>query len=184
MCKKVFSNLSFGVLCLGIVASISGCSSTEKAPVKKKEPEVVKIAEPVNKVEAKVEPKVEEKVIDVIGEFNKFAINNPVYFAFDSDRVDADDFEDVYGDKLKDLNKLPIINLTVNGYCDPRGSIEYNNILGKKRALAVSKLVKKFASNKVKVNIVSFGKNKYKKYSNNLEDSYRKNRKVEIVASK
>ena len=76
------------------------------------------------------------------------------------------------------------VKLSVNGYCDPRGSVEYNNVLGRKRANAVSEIAKKFAGNKVNVNVVSFGKSKYKEYTSNEEDNYRMNRKVEVVASK
>ena len=167
MCKRVIFNFLF--VCLSFV--IISCASNKQQPVQQKK-------------EVKKEVK-EEKIVDAIAEFNKFAKENPIYFEFDSAKVNEKDVAKLYKKQLKQLNEMnDKVKLSVNGYCDPRGSVEYNNVLGSKRANAVSEIAKKFAGNKVNVNVVSFGKSKYKEYTSNEEDNYRMNRKVEVVASK
>lgn len=126
----------------------------------------------------------EEKVYDAIDEFNKFSAENPIYFAFDSDKVNKKDILNnykVYFEKLKELKQ---VKLTINGYCDSRGSVEYNMNLGKRRASSVKNAIKNNVKNDVKMKLISFGKNKFKKYTDDVEENYRKNRRVEIIASK
>ena len=118
-----------------------------------------------------------------IAEFNDFASKNAVYFAFDSSAINENAIVKKYESKVKDLNGLDGVVLNINGYCDNRGSVEYNNALGMRRANAVKDVVAKFAENDIKINTISFGKNKYKIYTKDVEQNYQANRKVELVAS-
>src|SRR5574343_248290 len=48
-------------------------------------------------------------------------------------------------------------NVTISGYCDERGGIEYNQALGEKRATALKSALEKLGVN-TKINVISFGK--------------------------
>lgn len=130
-------------------------------------------------------PSNENKVeVSKIDEFNNFASDNAFYFAFDSSKVNSN--ENVikeYVSKINDLDDDVLI--VANGYCDNRGSSEYNNALGMRRAVAVKALLdKKGVSKKVKIDTVSYGKEKFQNYVKDNGKNYQMNRKVEVVASK
>ena len=118
-----------------------------------------------------------------INAFNDFASKNAVYFAFDSSAVNEHAIIKKYEDQVKNLNDLDGVVLNVNGYCDKVGTVAYNNALGLRRAEAVKKVIAKIAQNDVKINTVSFGKNRYKIYTKKVNQNNQANRKVEIVAS-
>lgn len=80
-----------------------------------------------------------------------------IYFDFDSYKLKSEDF-----DGLKTLsawlkaNKKS--NLTVEGHCDERGSIEYNMALGQKRAEAVREYLLTTGVEQGRVKSISYGK--------------------------
>ena len=115
--------------------------------------------------------------------FNDFASKNAVYFAFDSSAVNENAIIKKYASQIKNLNDLDGVVLNVNGYCDNIGTVEYNNALGLRRAETVKSVIAKIAENNIKINTVSFGKNRYKIYTKKVDQNNQANRKVEIVAS-
>ena len=69
-------------------------------------------------------------------------------------------------------------NISISGFCDIRGSIQYNNNLGMKRAEAVALLLT-LSKNKVKImSVNSYGKSKARK--GRSEKVWKLDRKVEI----
>lgn len=119
-----------------------------------------------------------------IEDFNKFAKNNPLYFDFDSTKIIGKHLIKNYVNEIKKLDKD--VKISINGYCDERGSNQYNDNLGQERAKAV-KIT--FAErgldvDRLNVELKSFGKRKFRKYYNDFEKNQQANRKVEIVASK
>ena len=180
--------------CLIGVALFAGCSSKKKQkPDEQFQLQVIEKQEE-QKQENTLEneylteqenekQKIKEQTIKAVKAFNAFAKDNAVYFAFDSSKVNNKTILKKYTNKIQELNNLEGVKLSVNGYCDKVGSVEYNNALGLKRAQAVKNVISGVAKGDVKINVVSFGKNKYKVYTKNALKNNRANRKVEIVAS-
>jgi peptidoglycan-associated lipoprotein len=58
------------------------------------------------------------------------------------------------------MNQYPDYNLTIQGYCDERGSAEYNLALGEARAKAAKDYLVSVGVSASQLNTVSFGKEK------------------------
>lgn len=62
--------------------------------------------------------------------------NTTVYFAFDSSALSAEAVS-ALDSQIAWLKKNPKVNVVIQGYCDKRGTAEYNLALGERRADAV-----------------------------------------------
>jgi len=99
-----------------------------------------------------------------------------VYFDYDSYEVRQEDLETLARNAAY-LNTRPNINITVGGFCDERGSNEYNLALGQNRAHATKNALVNIGIAASRIRVVSFGKEKsYCAVSN--EDCWQKNRRV------
>ena len=58
------------------------------------------------------------------------------------------------------LNAHPAIKILIGGYCDDRGSAEYNITLGENRANAVKTALVSAGINASRIRVVSYGKEK------------------------
>ena len=68
-----------------------------------------------------------------------------VYFDFDKHKLT--DVEDTrLKDYVKSLGNIVILSIGLEGFCDDRGSIEYNRILSQKRAKTVEDILEEIAS--------------------------------------
>ena len=102
-----------------------------------------------------------------------------IYFAFDSYSLNEE------GKALLNqagglLRSYPDVALRLEGHCDERGTAEYNLALGEKRANAVREYLENLGVSRSRLSTVSFGKEK-PAVSGNDEESWAKNRRVEIV---
>ena len=79
------------------------------------------------------------------------------------------------------LRQYPAYKLTVEGYCDERGSAEYNMALGDKRASAAKDYVASLGVPAEQMTVVSFGKEK-QLCSEHEESCWQKNRRAHFVA--
>ena len=111
----------------------------------------------------------------VIKDFNEFTKNNPIYFKFDSVKIVNDDIANKYAKLARELDEDT--TLTIEGYCDNRGSDNYNDALGQRRAEAVKNKI-----GKSDAKVVSYGKRKFKNYSKDFEENQQANRKVVVIA--
>lgn len=66
---------------------------------------------------------------------------HPIYFAFDSSTITADS-RDKLDQDASCIRQRNIEKLTVVGYCDPRGTEEYNLALGERRASSAEQFLK------------------------------------------
>ena len=119
-----------------------------------------------------------QKDADAINEFNKFANNNPLYFNFDSSKIEDISLIEKYRNEMNKLGKN--VKYTITGMCDNRGSDDYNDKLGLKRASAVKQALGKNFNISTKSN----GKRNFKKEYNNDEENYQANRKAVVIAEK
>jgi peptidoglycan-associated lipoprotein len=101
-----------------------------------------------------------------------------VYFDFDSYALKTADLT-----ALKEfsvwLNANRRINLTVEGHCDERGSIEYNMALGQKRAEAVREYLLTLGVENRRIKTISYGK-EIPAESEHTEEAWAKNRRAHI----
>jgi len=99
-----------------------------------------------------------------------------VYFDYDSYDVRQED-SDTLARNAAYLNSRPNINITVGGFCDERGSNEYNLALGQNRAHSTKNSLISLGIAASRIRVVSYGKEKsYCAISN--EDCWQKNRRV------
>jgi peptidoglycan-associated lipoprotein len=101
-----------------------------------------------------------------------------VYFAFDSDVIDA------AGRAVVEANAKAIranrnAKVTLEGNCDERGTREYNLALGERRALAVSRMMQALGVPASQIFVVSFGEEKPIDTGHD-EPAWKQNRRADI----
>lgn len=104
----------------------------------------------------------------------------PVYFAYDSANI-----EQVENSKLKMLAGFLESNanlfLIVEGYCDERGSEEYNRALSERRGLAVKDYLENAApSITARINTIGYGEERPVDTAT-TQEAYAKNRRAEFI---
>ena len=105
----------------------------------------------------------------------------PVYFDFDRSFI-RDDARPVMKANADWLKAHPKVKVRVEGNCDERGTIEYNQALGQRRAAAAKKYLVDLGIPSARISLISYGKEKQVCAEAN-EDCWQKNRRGEIVAA-
>jgi len=155
-------------------------------------PEVAKAPEPPPpppkpepKVEAKVEPapapppEVKVRIEDLLAKIQD------IYFDYDKNviRPDADATLQSNATALREiLKQYPGYKLRIEGYCDERGSDEYNLALGDHRAKAAQDYLVRLGLPADQLDTVSYGKEK-PVCSEHNEDCWQKNRRAHTTQS-
>ena len=106
------------------------------------------------------------------------------YFDYDRHALRPDALTTLQADahELGDiLRQFPAYKLTVEGYCDERGSAEYNMALGDKRASAAKDYVASLGVPAEQMTVVSYGKEK-QVCSEHDESCWQQNRRAHFVA--
>ena len=80
-----------------------------------------------------------------------------VFFAFDSSALSANAVE-VLDTQIAWLKKHEGVNVIVQGYCDERGTREYNLALGERRANAVKQYLVSHGVSAERIAVISDGK--------------------------
>lgn len=104
-----------------------------------------------------------------------------VFFAFDSSAISLDAAE-VLDTQVKWLKNNEEVKVIVQGYCDERGTREYNLALGERRANAVKQYLvsKGIAANRI--SIISYGKERPAVLGSN-EAAWAQNRRAVTVVA-
>ncbi|MBI3562495.1 MAG: peptidoglycan-associated lipoprotein Pal [Gammaproteobacteria bacterium] len=106
-------------------------------------------------------------------------LNNTVYFDFDSDVVHPEDRNTIIGHaKLLSQNRGK--HVTLEGYCDERGTVEYNMALGERRAKSVRDALMAQGVSGSQIKTVSYGESRPAKEGHD-EAAWKMNRRVEFV---
>lgn len=113
--------------------------------------------------------------------FEKHA-NDRVFFALDSSNLSEHEKKHVHK-QAEWLKSHPSVMATVEGYCDERGTREYNMALGDKRANEVKELLVSGGVDANKVSTLSFGKDK-PLVSGHGEHVWKQNRAAVTVVDK
>ena len=104
---------------------------------------------------------------------------NTVYFAFDSSSLNAEAVA-ALDSQAAWLKKNPKVNAVVNGYCDKRGTAEYNLALGERRANAVKNYLVSQGVEADRISVISYGKERPAVLGNN-EAAWAQNRRAVTV---
>ena len=104
-----------------------------------------------------------------------------VFFAFDSSAL-TDNATEVLDTQVKWLNarKHKNVNVIVQGYCDERGTREYNLALGERRANAVKQYLVSQGVAADRISVISYGKERPAVLGNN-EAAWAQNRRAVTV---
>jgi len=100
---------------------------------------------------------------------------------FDLDMAEIrPDAERVLRGKLAILRASPAVMLRIEGHCDERGSNEYNDALGNRRAQAIVDFFTNFGLEASRFDIVSFGEDR-PLANRSSEDAWAQNRRAEFI---
>jgi peptidoglycan-associated lipoprotein len=105
---------------------------------------------------------------------------NSIYFDFDRSFV-RDDARLVMKANAEWLKANPNAKVRIEGNCDERGTIEYNQALGQRRAAAAKKYLTDLGIASSRISLISYGKEK-PACSDQTEDCWQKNRRADLVA--
>jgi peptidoglycan-associated lipoprotein len=97
---------------------------------------------------------ISKKDLDAI---NKEGLLKPVFFALDSDQIDAA-AQQIIIENAQLLRKQATWVITIEGHCDERGTPEYNLALGERRALSTKTYLLSLGISADRVKTVSYGK--------------------------
>ena len=106
----------------------------------------------------------------------------PVYFDFDQSFI-RDDARKVMQENAEWLKANPSAKVRIEGSCDERGTIEYNQALGQRRAQAAKKFLTDLGISSKRITLISYGKEK-PVCTEATEDCWQKNRRDDLVAIK
>ena len=104
----------------------------------------------------------------------------PIYFDFDKSFV-RDDARSVMKANADWLKANPKVKVKIEGNCDERGTIEYNQALGQRRAASAKKYLTDMGISANRISLISYGKEKPVCKQGN-EDCWQKNRRDDLVA--
>jgi len=178
-------SLFFAIIVSLSVFVLWGCP--KKAEVTSS-PETQEAAPPVQEappVEQKAEPVKEEPKPEVDEAKERAAAAaaglQPIYFDFDRSFV-RDDAKAVMKANAEWLKAHPKVKVRIEGNCDERGTREYNQALGQRRATSAKKYLTDLGVSGGRISLISYGKEK-PVCTESTEDCWQKNRRGDIVAA-
>lgn len=104
----------------------------------------------------------------------------PVYFDFDKSFI-RDDAKAVMKANAEWLKANPKAKITIEGNADERGTIEYNQALGQRRAVSAKQYLIALGVSGHRISLISYGKEK-PVCTEHDEACWQKNRKDDLVA--
>jgi peptidoglycan-associated lipoprotein len=105
----------------------------------------------------------------------------PAFFDYDAAEIRPDAREALAGD-AEFLKKWPTVKVTIEGYCDERGTRQYNLALGQRRASAARDFLVSLGIDTRRIQILSFGKERPFCPERN-ESCWQKNRRANFVVT-
>ena len=102
-----------------------------------------------------------------------------VYFAYDSFTLD-DGARSALDSNAKLMRDNPTLSVSVDGHCDERGTVEYNQALGQKRAETVQQYLSDQGIPSTRFRVISYGKERPVDEGHD-EAAWARNRRVEFT---
>jgi len=103
----------------------------------------------------------------------------PAFFDYDSSQL-RDDAKAALDKDAKLLRDNAKVMITIEGHCDERGTVEYNQALGERRAQAARDYLVAAGIAATRMNVISYGKEKPFATGTD-ESSYQQNRRAHFV---
>jgi peptidoglycan-associated lipoprotein len=103
----------------------------------------------------------------------------PVYFDFDRSTI-RDDARDVLKANAEWLRANPKVKIRIEGNCDERGTVEFNQVLGQQRAAGAKRYLTGLGIAVSRISLISYGKEK-PVCKESTEECWQKNRKDDFV---
>ena len=104
----------------------------------------------------------------------------PIYFDFDKSFI-RDDARAVMKANAEWLKAHPNVKIKIEGNCDERGTKEYNQALGQRRATSAKKYLTDLGISAKRISLISYGKEK-PGCTDSSESCWQKNRRDDFVA--
>jgi peptidoglycan-associated lipoprotein len=179
---KIRSSLLFAVILLVSMVAFWGCP--KKAEVTAT-PETREEVGPSEEEKAAAQRAEEERRAAEEAEARERAAAaeaglKPVYFDFDRSYI-RDDARSVMKANADWLKANPVVKVTIEGNCDERGTIEYNQALGQRRAAAAKKYLTDLGISAGRISLISYGKEK-PVCTENTEECWQQNRRDDFAA--
>ncbi len=175
---KTRSSIVFVIMVTISMFALWGCpkkAEVTATPEAQKEEVAPAEAKP-EAVEAKPEVKEEAKERAAAGAEGL----QPVYFDFDRSFI-RDDAKSAMRANADWLKANPKVKVKIEGNCDERGTKEYNQALGQRRASSAKKYLTDLGISGSRISLISYGKEKPICTEQN-EDCWQKNRRDDLVA--
>ena len=102
-----------------------------------------------------------------------------IHFGFD-DWVITEEARSILEKDTRWLQTHPDVNVVLEGYCDERGTNEYNLALGARRAEAVKRVLVTFGVSENRMSVISYGEER-PLCSESTEECYARNRRVQFT---
>jgi peptidoglycan-associated lipoprotein len=171
------------VVCMGMLALWGCAKKAEIAAVPEPQREATPAAAPTAEATAQPEQKVEaaKPAAEEAGEKAPAAAAGmqPVYFDFDRSFIRSDAKEAMKAN-AEWLKAHPQARIRIEGNCDERGTIEYNQALGQRRAASAKKYLTDMGISGQRISLISYGKEK-SSCSDNTESCWQKNRRDDFA---
>jgi peptidoglycan-associated lipoprotein len=103
----------------------------------------------------------------------------PVFYDYDSYSI-RPDAQSVISQNASYLNQHPNLKVVIGGYCDERGSVEYNLALGENRANAAKQALVNAGVSPDRLRTVSYGKEK-QFCTDHTESCWQQNRRAQFT---
>lgn len=116
-----------------------------------------------------------------IDELNKQSPFQPVFFALDSEEIDALG-QAALQTNAQLMKQYSTWVVTIEGHCDERGTPEYNLALGERRALAARDYMVSLGIAPDRLKTVSYG-NEFPFDPAHTEEAYSRNRRAHFVVT-
>ena len=105
-------------------------------------------------------------------------VNENIYFSFDSSLLNGD-AQYILKRKTQWLMDNPNVKIIIGGYCDNKGTTEYNLALGDRRAIAARRFLVDMGISQNRMQTVSYGE-EYSPPSHTTESQLAKDRRVSM----
>jgi peptidoglycan-associated lipoprotein len=106
-------------------------------------------------------------------------VGDRVFFSYDNSGL-SDSAKAVLGKQIEFMKENSHLKFVLEGFCDKRGTVEYNLALGERRANSVKKHLVQHGINPDRLIVISFGKER-PAVSGDTEEAYKQNRRVVTV---
>jgi peptidoglycan-associated lipoprotein len=158
-------------LFIGIIVFLLGCGKKE-----------VEVEEEV--VITEEEPVVEDTIVEEVPPTPEEIVSKLKMIHFDFDKYDIREGDaKILEENSQILKEYPDINIIIEGHCDERGTVEYNLLLGERRANAAKEYLIQLGIAPARISTVSYGKERPLDPGHN-EEAWAKNRRAEFKLKK